>query len=102
MQMSQAEQAQPRLSDVSVRYPPACAAVCARRRSRTTRYSEYRESTLEEKRETVGSTLNRLRELKDVRFGTPTAQRLWEQRLDFNIVFYEKLQAQLENSTSIL
>jgi len=65
-------------------------------------YQKYRESSLKEKRETVESTLKRLRELKEIHFGTPTAQRLWTQRLEFNIVFYEKLQAQLENSTSIL
>ena len=65
-------------------------------------YQKYREISLKEKRETVESTLQRLRELKQERFGTPTAQRLWEQRLDFNIVFYEKLKAQLDNSTSIL
>ena len=64
-------------------------------------YQNIRELSLEEKKETVAATLKRLRELKQEKFGTPTAQKLWEQRLDFNIIFYEKLQAQFDRSAEI-
>lgn len=65
-------------------------------------YQNFRELSLAEKKDHVASTLQRLNGLKELKLGTATAQRIWAQRLDFNIVFYEKLQAQLENSISIL
>jgi len=65
-------------------------------------YQKFRELSLDEKKENVASTLKRLKELKEEKFGTAAAQRLWEQRLDFNIVFYEKLQVQFDRSTCVL
>ena len=39
---------------------------------------------------------------KEMKLGTATAKNLWIQRLDYYIGFYEKLKAQLDNSTAIL
>ena len=46
--------------------------------------------------------LNRLKELREMPMGTATAERLWKERLDFYISFYEKLESQLRSSYSIL
>ena len=58
--------------------------------------------SLTDKREKVASTIDRLTEYKEMKMGTATAKNLWIQRLDYYIGFYEKLKAQIENSTTIL
>jgi len=62
---------------------------------------KFSEMPLEEKRETVASTIDRLSRYKEMKLGTVTARNLWIQRLDYYIGFYEKIKAQLENSTTI-
>jgi len=62
---------------------------------------KFSEMPLEEKRETVASTIDRLTRYKEMKLGTVTARNLWIQRLDYYIGFYEKIKAQLENSTTI-
>ena len=57
---------------------------------------------LDDKREKVGSTIEKLNRFKEMKLGTATAKNLWIQRLDYYIGFYEKLKAQLDNSTAIL
>jgi len=37
-----------------------------------------------------------------MKLGTVTAKTLWIQRLDYYIGFYEKLKAQLDNSSAVL
>ena len=42
------------------------------------------------------------KELKDLPMATKAAERMWKERLDFYISFYEKLVDQLNSSKSIL
>lgn len=67
----------------------------------TLEYLKFSEMGLEDKREKVASTIDRLTRYKEMKLGTVTAKNLWIQRLDYYIGFYEKLKAQLENSTAI-
>lgn len=68
----------------------------------TLRWIKFSEMRLEDKREKVVSTIDRLTEYKEMKMGTATAKKLWLERLDYYIGFYEKLQAQLDNSTAVL
>lgn len=63
---------------------------------------KFSEMTLEQKQARVDTALNRLRTLREMKLGTPTAQQLWIQRLDYYISFYERLKTQLNNSGAIL
>ena len=67
----------------------------------TLEYQSFSKMNLEEKQEKVTSTIDRLTKYKEMKLGTITAKNLWIQRLDYYIGFYEKLKAQLENSTTI-
>ena len=68
----------------------------------TLEYLKFSEMSLEDKREKVVSTIEKLTGFKEMKLGTATAKGLWIQRLDYYIGFYEKLTAQLDNSTTIL
>ena len=68
----------------------------------TLEYLGFSKMNLADKREKVVSTLDRLTKYKEMKLGTVTAKNLWIQRLDYYIGFYEKLKAQLDNSTAIL
>ena len=57
--------------------------------------------SLDDKREKVASTIEKLTRFKEMKLGTATAKNLWVERLDYYIGFYEKLNVQLENSTAI-
>lgn len=63
---------------------------------------QFSSLSLAQKKEKVESTLQKLDRLKVVKFGTPTANVLWRQRLDYYCSFYEKLRAQLASSSGIL
>ena len=65
-------------------------------------YRHFSSMTLEEKWERVNSTITALTEYKEKPLGSATATKLWHQRLDYYLDFYEKLKAQLENSNGIL
>ncbi len=67
----------------------------------TLEYLKFSEMSLDDKREKVTSTIDRLTKYKEMKLGTTTAKNLWLQRLDYYISFYEKLKTQLENSTTI-
>ncbi|MBQ2893333.1 MAG: HD domain-containing protein [Oscillospiraceae bacterium] len=67
----------------------------------TLEYLKFSEMNLEDKQEKVASTLDRLTKFKEMKLGTATAKKLWLERLDYYISFYERLKAQLENSTAI-
>jgi uncharacterized protein len=56
---------------------------------------------LEDKREKVEVTIGKLNRFKEMKLGTVTAKNLWLQRLDYYIDFYEKLKAQLDNSSLV-
>lgn len=64
-------------------------------------YMKFHEMTLREKRERVESMLKQLHGLKDYHMSTPTAEQLWQERLLFSISFYQKLEAQLQNSDAL-
>ena len=67
----------------------------------TLEYIKFGEMSLDDKREKVASTIEKLTRFKEMKLGTATAKNLWLQRLDYYIGFYEKLNVQLENSTAI-
>ena len=68
----------------------------------TLEYLGFSKMNLADKREKVASMLDRLTKYKEMKLGTVSAKNLWIQRLDYYIGFYEKLKAQLDNSTAIL
>ncbi len=68
----------------------------------TLEYQKFSQMPLEEKKQTVCSTIERLNGLKDMPLGSQSAAKLWLERLEYYIGFYEKLNAQLTNSTSII
>ena len=68
----------------------------------TLEYLKFSEMSLDDKREKVASTIEKLTRFKEMKLGTATAKELWLQRLDYYIGFYEKLKAQLANSSEIL
>ena len=67
----------------------------------TLEYIKFSEMSLEDKTEMVNSTLKKLTSLKEMKLGTETAKKLWIERLDHYIGFYEKLKAQLDNSAVV-
>lgn len=68
----------------------------------TMEYLKFSEMRLDDKREKVMSTIEKLTRFKDMKLGTVTAKDLWLQRLDYYIGFYEKLKAQLDSCSSIV
>ena len=68
----------------------------------TLEYLKFSEMNLDDKREKVASTIEKLTRFKEMNLGTATAKNLWLQRLDCYIGFYERLKAQLANSSEIL
>lgn len=56
----------------------------------------------EEKTEYLRTRLARLRELRKIPFGTKTADELWKTRLDFYIVFFQKLEEQMKQSKNVI
>ena len=67
----------------------------------TLQSAKFSEKNLDEKKQSVSSMLEQLRRLRTIPFGSDTASTIWQQRLDFYISFYEKLDTQLENSCSV-
>lgn len=67
----------------------------------TLEYNKFSEMSLERKKETVASTIEKLTRFKDMKLGTQTANKLWLQRLDYYIDFYERLRAQLDHSSAV-
>ena len=56
----------------------------------------------EEKTEYLEKRLSKLHELRELPFGTKTADALWKSRLDFYIVFFQKLADQLKRSKNVM
>ena len=67
----------------------------------TLEYQKFSQLPLEDKREKVTSTIEKLTRFKGLKLGTATAKELWLQRLDYYMGFYGKLKAQLDSSSSI-
>ena len=68
----------------------------------TLQYMEFSKMSLARKKEVVTATLEKMQRLKQLKLATPTANRLWQQRLSDYAAFYEKLQSQLDNSSGII
>ena len=62
---------------------------------------KFSDMTLQQKVEWVNTAIARLRSLLQMKLGTATAQKLWTERLEYYISFYEKLEDQLAKSGSI-
>lgn len=62
------------------------------------KWVKYDEMTLPEKKEHVLRVLERLEKYKNLDFATETGRKMWLEKLDYQIGFYEKLRAQIENS----
>ena len=62
----------------------------------------FSEMPLARKQERVSSIIDKLTRYKEMKLGTKTAKKLWIERLDYQLSFYEKLKAQLDSSTFIL
>ena len=62
----------------------------------------FLEMSYDEKTEYLEKRLARLRGLREMRFGTKTADELWKARLDFYVVFFQKLADQMIQSESVL
>ncbi len=66
------------------------------------KYIKFDEMPLSDKLEKVCSTIEKLENFKELKFGTPTSKKLWLERIDYYIGFYKKLESQLKNSKDIL
>ena len=64
--------------------------------------ARYTELEPAEQRAHVENRLAELRRFIDIKFATPTARRMWRERISYYIGFYEKLLAQLDASESVL
>lgn len=64
-------------------------------------YSDFRNLTLKEKRTLITDTITRMNQYYDMKLGTKTAEKLWKQRLDYCISYYERLGEQLKYSDLI-
>lgn len=62
----------------------------------------FLEKSYEEKLEFVKGRLERLHQLKTMPLGTRAAEELWQERLSFYILFFQKLLSQLESSKEVL
>jgi len=67
----------------------------------TLQHCNFKKMSLEEKKEKVASTLQYMNNLKERQLGTAAATVLWKERVSYYISFYEKLKAQLKNSSAI-
>ena len=63
---------------------------------------DFLSMSMEEKLSLSQKRFNRLGELRDMEMGTQAAKEIWQERIDFNRSFYEKLIAQFQRSKSIL
>lgn len=62
----------------------------------------FLEMSYEEKTEYLKKRLKRLHELREMPLGTGTAEELWRSKLDFYIVFMQKLSDQIQQSKKVI
>ena len=65
-------------------------------------FIQFSEMPLEEKQNHVNSIIDKLSRYKEMKLGTETAKKLWIERLDYQLGFYDRLKAQLCASDTIL
>ena len=63
-------------------------------------WMQFSEMPLVEKQNQVSSIIDKLTQYKEMKLGTETAKKLWIERLDYQLSFFEKLNAQLGNSSA--
>ena len=63
---------------------------------------QFSEMPLAAKRERIDSVIGQLKKFREMKLGTQTAKKLWTERLDYYLSFYERLKDQVEHSTAIL
>lgn len=68
----------------------------------TLQNEDFRRLRLSAKMTNVEDELTRLQELRRLPFATPTAKRIWQERIDFYVLYYRKLRKQLSRSSEIL
>ncbi len=61
----------------------------------TLHHENFRDKSIEDQKQTVNRRLARLNQLRDIECATQTAKNLWSDMLDFQILFYARLSAQL-------
>lgn len=64
-------------------------------------FVNFRDMTLDEKKKRVESMLTQLENLRTFPMATATARKLWAQRIEYYISFYEKLRSQLTASSTV-
>ena len=62
------------------------------------KWAKYDEMNLEEKAGHVSHVIERLESYKKLDFATETGKKMWLEKLEYQIGFYKKLSAQIENS----
>jgi len=60
--------------------------------------ADYMNLPLEEQREFVTTRLTKLKKIREIPFSTATATAMWQEKIDFQISFIEKLKNQVEHS----
>jgi hypothetical protein len=60
---------------------------------------DFTDLSLDEQVEFVGNVLDRLGKYAQMELATETATGLWKERIDFQIQFFQRLQAQLERGS---
>ena len=63
---------------------------------------QFSEMPLAEKQSRVDSIIDKLTRYKEMKLGTETAKKLWIERLDYQLGFYDRLKAQLDSSSVVL
>lgn len=63
--------------------------------------NEFDKKTLEEKEEFVDTFLEKLNKLREAEFGSDTASELWREKINFQILFYERLKKQIYSSRNV-
>jgi putative nucleotidyltransferase with HDIG domain len=59
---------------------------------------DYMNLPILEQKALVEKRLERLKQLREMPFGTVTATKLWQDKIDYQIEFYNRLKLQVENS----
>ncbi len=62
------------------------------------KYSKLDEMTLDEQLNFVVSRIDKLKKLKDFKFNTKSGDKMWKEKIDFQILYYKSLLTQLKKS----
>lgn len=60
--------------------------------------AEYRELPIKEQDALISKRVARLKELRNLECGTQTGQKMWQDKVDYYLGFYQKLKTQIDNS----